>query len=134
MSILDDFNKEKEKNVAVELRQKPDAIYRTVTWIAILGWISAIAAFVLLDRAKPLSSNFLTRLLDITVTSRWNTSMLRWAYGAIMGSLVASAAGLILSTSRKRRKTDRYSKLLITLAIVSVILMALFLIRYAVHL
>ena len=134
MSILDDFNKEKENPVAVERRRKPNSIYRAVILISVLGWISAITAFILLDRAKPLNENFLTRLLDVTVVSRWNTSMLRWAYGAIMASLVASSAGLILNTARKRRKTDHYSKLLITLSIISVILMALFLLRYAVYL
>ena len=130
----DEISTGTEQRQFVERRRKPDILVRSVMVIAVIGWLSAVAALVMLDRARPVGENFFTRFFDVTVVSSWNTSLLRWAFAAIMASLIASALGLIVSVTRKRRKSDRYSKLLIALSIVSALLLILFILSYATHL
>ena len=134
MSILKEFEKQEEQRPYVDRRKRPDWLVRSATIATALGWISAISAIVMLDGAAPAGESFYTRIFDVPVISQWNSSMLRWAFAAILASLFASALGMVLNATRQRRKTDKYNKLLIALCAVSAVLLALFLLRYSVHL
>ena len=113
-----------------ERRKKQDWVVRSVTIIAVLGWICAMVALLLIDRASPAQENLLTRLLNVTVVSYWNTSLLRSAFIAVLASFVISIAGFFLNMSRHRRKTDKYNKLLITICILSTIILVFFLVSF----
>ena len=118
----------------VERRKKQDWVVRSATVIAILGWVGAMVALLLIDRAAPTQENFLTRFLHITVFSTWNTSMLRWAFVATLASFLTCAAGIVLNAMRQRRKTDRYNKLLIVVTIISTAILAFYLINFSQYL
>ena len=112
-------------------RKKADWVVRSVTIVAAIGWVLALFALLLVDRASPIGDNFITRFLDITVVSYWNTSLLRVAFAMTLASLVVCVAGVILNAARHRRKTDRYNKLLISITVASSVLFALYLIFFA---
>ena len=131
MSQTDSTEREVTSRPYVDRRKRPDCVVRSVTVVAVLGWLGAITALVLLDRARPAEADLFTRLLDITIESSWNTSMLRWSLTLILASFVATSVGFILNATRKKRKTDKYSKLLITLGALSIVFIAVFLINYA---
>jgi len=120
-----------EKRVFVERRRKPDWVVRSVTVIAVLGWIGALIALVMIHRARPAGESFFTRTFDLVAVTRWDVAVLRSSFVAIMTSLVACGVGFIINLTRHRRKTDRYNKLLIILGVLSLALLIAFLIIYA---
>ena len=115
----------------VDRRKKQDWVVRSVTIIAVLGWISALVALLLIQRASPLQENFITRILSVDVASYWNSAMLRGAFIAILASFLISVIGFVFNLSRHRRKTDRYNKLLITIGVLSTVILVLFLVLFS---
>ena len=112
-------------------RKKPDWVVRSVTIVAAIGWVLALFALLLLDRASPVEGNFITRFLDIPVVSFWNTTLIRVAFAMTIASFAVCFAGIILNAARHRRKTDRYNKLLISITIASTLLLVLYLAFFA---
>ena len=115
----------------VERRKRKDWVVRSVTVIAILGWICALLALIFIDRASPAEENFITRLLGVTVISYWNSTLLRWAFAATLGSFASCLVGFVLNATRHRRKTDRYNKLLIFISIASAVIFVIFLVNFS---
>ena len=114
-----------------ERRRKKDWVVRSVSVIAAIGWFLSLLSLLLIDRASPQQQNFLTRFLDIRVVSSWNSAMLRIAFAMVLASCVTCIIGFILNAARHRRKSDRYSKLLITVSIVSAVMFVLYLVFFA---
>ena len=112
-------------------RRRADLISRSVTAVTILGCACAVLALVLLEIARPTGENFITGLLDQSDATLWNSSLLVWAYAAIMLALLTSVVGLIFNTVRLRRRADRFNKLLIALCVISALLVVLFLVNYS---
>jgi len=115
----------------VERRKKKDWVVRSVTAIAVLGWICALVSLLLIDRASPAHENFITRFLSVSVVGYWNSTFLRGAFVATLASFVVSIVGFILNASRHRRKTDRYNKLLITICALSTVVFVLYLVNFS---
>ena len=114
----------------VERRKKQDWVVRAVTVIAAFGWLCAIVALLLIERASPAQENFITRYLNAPVVSFWNTTLLRWAFVATLASFLVSVIGFVFNVSRHRRKTDRFNKLLIAIGISSTVIFAVYLISF----
>ena len=115
-------------------RRRPDWVARGIMIVTVLGWLCAIVSIVLLELARPAGENLFAGLFEVTNVSQWDITMLIWAYSAIMLSLATSALGLVFNTTRLRRKSDRYNKLLIILCGVSALLVILFLVNYSMYL
>ena len=115
----------------VERRKKQDWVVRSVTVVASLGWLLAVVALLLIDRASPAQENFITRLLSVNIVGYWDRTLLRSAFAMTLASVVVCIVGFIFNATRHRRKTDRYNKLLISICIVSVVLLVLFLVNYS---
>ena len=118
----------------VDRRKRPNWIVRIVSGIAVLGWICVFIALLFIDNAAPAQENFITIYLGETVVGYWKESMLRGAFVATIASFVACVLGFILNITFHRRKTDRYSKLLITVSIASTIILVVFLINFSSYL
>ena len=112
-------------------RRRADLITRGVKAVSMFGSLCAVIAIVMLGIAKPEGENFITGLLNSSDAGGWNTTLLIWAYAAIMISLLTSVIGLIFNTVRLRRKADRFNKMLILHCGVSAILVVLFLVNYS---
>ena len=119
------------KRSGQDRRQKKDWVIRSVTVIAVIGWICAILALVLIDRATPSGQkSFFESFWDVRHIGM-NIAMLWWAFIATLASFVISLAGFIFNAARHRRKTDRYSKLLIGIGIASTIIFVVFLVSFS---
>ena len=127
-------NSPEQPRAYVDRRKKQDWIVRSVTIITVLGWVGALVALLLIDRASPAHENLFTRFLNVSVTSYWNTAMLRGAFIAILASFVVSIVGFIFNASRHRRKTDRYNKLLIFICIASTVVLVFYLVSFSPYL
>ena len=115
----------------VERRRRPDWVMRSVTVVALIGWTGPIIAFILLERARPEGAGLFSGLFDITILNPWNSSLLRWAFVSIVSSLIITSIGMFINTKRKRRKTDRFNRLLIILGAFSIVFIVFFLANYA---
>ena len=111
----------------VERRKKQDWVVRSVTILAIVGWICALVALLFIQRASPAQENLITRILNIDVSSFWNVAMIRDAFIAILASFLICVIGFVFNLSRHRRKTDRYNKLLIVIGILSTVILVAYL-------
>ena len=123
-----------ERRRSSDRRKKQDWVVRSVTIIAALGWILALTALMMIDRASPAQEDLFTRVFDVTVVSYWNTSLLRSAFAATLASFVVCVIGIIANIARHRRKTDRFNKLLITISAVSTVIFVLYLVNYSQYL
>ena len=116
----------------VDRRRRKDWVVRSVTVIAVLGWICAITALFLMDRASPPKRYELVAAIHGgTAVGYWNTALLRWAFVATLASFVVCVIGFVANVTRHRRKTDRFNKLLITIGIISTCIFAYYLINFA---
>jgi type III secretory pathway component EscU len=104
-----------------ERRKKKDWVVRAVTIMSIIGWLAVAVMFLLLDRAMPSKSQFSYTFFNAPALSPWNTTMLRISLIVLIFVLVISIAGFIFNAVRLRRKTDRVSKPLIALFVISLI-------------
>ena len=131
------FSEPEQPRQWVDRRKKPDWIVRSVTVIAIIGWIGAMIALVLYYIGAPEGGNLGSSLDTINPNigaggaKDFNPELLAGSFIAIMASFIACVVGFILNVTRKRRKTDKYNKLVITLGMVSIIFIVVFLINYA---
>ena len=130
------YNQTERPRQWVERSRKPDWVLRSVTVIALIGWIIAMAALALYYLGTPKNSSIgdvinLIRPIGDRVTNPPNPGLLLWTFIAVVASCVACAIGFILNITRHKRKTDKFNKLLITLSAVSVIFLIVILINYA---
>ena len=122
----------------VERSRKPDWVLRSVTVMTLIGWVAAMVALVMYYMGTPKEGD-IQKAVDsinpnIGATAGINVSnagLLRGTFFAILASCVICVIGFILNFTRKKRKTDKFNKLLITLGIVSVVFLAVFLINHA---
>lgn len=114
----------------VERRSKNDWVVKSVNIIAIIGWALAAIAIAMADKAQPLTENMITRILNVQVVSHWDISLLRLSFAAILFSFLICLIGFFVNMTRHRRKTDRYSKPIITLGIISLAFIMIFLFRF----
>ena len=115
----------------VDRRKRPNWIVRIVSALAALGWIGVFVALLFIDKAAPAQENFITIYLGETVIGYWKKSMLQGAFAATLSSFVICIVGLIINAVFHRRKTDRYSKLLIAVSIVSTVILVIYLINFS---
>ena len=114
----------------VDRRKKPDWVSRSASAVAVLGWLLAFVSVLMLDRARPLTGDLWSNIFGETVVSSWNTALLLWSLIAIFASLIACCIGLFFNKARQKRKTDRYSKLLVVLSVFSLFFTVLIIINH----
>ena len=130
-------NKAAQPRQWVERSRKPDWVLRSVTVIALVGWVTAMAALALYYLGAPKNSgigetlNAIRPNIGAGASSGTNAGLLTWAFIAVVASCVVCAAGFILNVTRHKRKTDRFNRLLIVLSAVSVAFLAVILINYS---
>ena len=115
----------------IERRKKNDWVVRATSIVAVIGWICTLMALAFIDRASTLEDISSSNFFKITVISTWNTTMLRWAFIAVLISLLTCIVGLILNAKRHRRKTDRFNKLLVTTSVFSALIFIFYIVNFA---
>ena len=140
IDILDDWDAtilSDQPRQFVERRKRNDWVVRTVTIIAVLGWIAALLALLFIQRSNTQPWGFETTYperLGGVGPGGLSTSLLRWAFIATLFSFVACLVGFIFNAARHRRKTDRFNKLLISISVASTVLFVVFLVSFSQYL
>jgi len=107
------------KRTFVERRKGPDAVVKAVWWIVGASWLLIIAAITVTDQAKPGSESFFDRLFKVTVRDYWDEQLLRNAFFVLLINLAVCIIGFVLNLLRHKRKTDKISKSIIVLGVVT---------------
>jgi hypothetical protein len=107
------------KRSFTERRRGPDAVIKAVWWTVGISWLLFIAALVFIDTAKPETETFFDRMFDVSIRDYWNENMLLYAFFVMVLDLAVCIIGLIFNLARHKRKTDRISKSILILGILS---------------
>jgi formate hydrogenlyase subunit 3/multisubunit Na+/H+ antiporter MnhD subunit len=102
-------------------RKDPDALLKTLTWLAVAGWLLMLVAFFLIDQAKPEFMTFFNRMAGVTVAPHWDQTLAVYILALMILGTLISIYGIIINTTRQKRKFDSYRFSLISLAVVSVL-------------
>ena len=121
----------------LERRKKSDWIVKMATILSLISWAFAIAVWAVLEAASPernyefITSFFSSRLdAQIQIRSYWDTTLLPIAFLLLVASFAICLAGFIFNKMRMRRKTDKYRKSIIIIGIITILGIAVFLVRF----
>ena len=99
---------------------------RIVAWCGIFGWLAMLVAMVVLDRAKPETSQFTPNKsmfdqagVSYYARSTWDQELVSYIFYLLVAGLVLGIVGLILNAQRHRRRDDIYRIHLMLLVLLS---------------
>jgi hypothetical protein len=105
--------------VFTERRRGPDAVIKTVWWTVGLSWTLIITAFLITSEAQPKFETFIDRMVKSSVRNYVDRDLLQYAFYVLLINLLVCIIGFILNMLRHRRKTDRISKSIIVLGMIT---------------
>ena len=106
-------------------RRGPDFIVKCIQGSALVSWIIIFVILIVFSMAKPRFQGF-GRNFAVVGGGGWDTALVGSIFYILIFQLVLCIVGLVISTTRMRRKSDRYNKSLIIMGILSVIGIAIF--------
>lgn len=110
---------EVEKRIFTERRKGPDAVVKAVWWATGISWLLIIIALAITGEAQPEHANFIDRLYKVTVRSTWDATLLSYVFYVLLLNLATCIFGFILNMLRQKRKTDKISKSIIILGLIT---------------
>lgn len=103
-------------------RKGPDLIVKSISWVVASCWLITFVAWTYVYYAMPEQPTiFDPHEIYRRARTYWDLSLLKNAFIAINVLLLISIAGMVESILRHHRKTDRISKTLIIMLIMSLI-------------
>ncbi|HEX2947007.1 MAG TPA: hypothetical protein VHT96_13755 [Clostridia bacterium] len=110
---------EVERRTFTERRRGPDAVIKAVWWATGISWVLIIIALIITAEAQPKHENFIDRLYHVTVRSYWDRNLLSYVFYILLLNLATCIFGFILNMLRQKRKTDKISKSVIVLGLIT---------------
>lgn len=107
------------KKVFTERRRGPDAVIKAVWWTVGISWVLIITALLITSEAQPKFETFVDRMLKVSVRNYWDIDLLRYAFYVLLLNLAACIVGFVLNILRQKRKTDKISKSIIVLSVIT---------------
>ena len=117
------------KRVFTERRRGPDAVVKAVWWIVGISWLLIITALMITGEAQPKFETFIDRMLKVSVRSYWDRDLLQYVFYVLLLNLAACVIGFVLNMLRQKRKTDKISKSIIVLSVVTLLGILWYIIR-----
>ena len=112
-------------------RKGPDQISKTVSLIIAISWLLLLVLFIIIGLAKPSAEMSVFSIAAQNTPSAvggWNPSFVQILPPVLITQLGLCLFGLLLSSRRMKRKSDKYSYSLIFFTATSVIGLAVYLI------
>ncbi len=119
-------------DIKVERRRGPDAITKSIRWVAVAGWLLMVVALVFIDLAKPEFVTVIDRHKGLGEGKRttWNMTLAHIIFYLQMAGFCFGVYGFFANLRRSRRKSDRYRINLIALTAISLFGMIYYLIFF----
>ena len=109
-------------------RRGPDSMVRAINILSGLTWFLVLMVFILVTFAKPRVETFFDRQYNVTLSGKWDQTILAYAFILLFILVLICFIGIIININRHKRKTDRYNKSLIWFGIISLLGMVYYLI------
>jgi len=100
-------------------RKGPDAVIKAVWWIVGISWLLIITALLIASEAQPKFETFFDRMVKIPVRNYVDRNLLQNAFYVLLLNLLVCITGFVLNLLRHKRKTDRISKSIIVLGVIT---------------
>ncbi|MDY6836792.1 MAG: hypothetical protein SWH78_02355 [Thermodesulfobacteriota bacterium] len=110
-------------------RKGPDFWFRSIRWLAVIGWLIMTGALFIPTVAKPDHKGNIAKLAEGLRTT-WDLELMKYFFYCMIVGLCISIAGFVINTKRHRRKSDEYLISLILLGFVSIVGMVTYLITF----
>jgi len=107
----------------VDKRRGPDFWVKSLTWLGMIGWFILVVSLGIVDRAKPQTKNFFGQRLGTEVKEElaWNENLTFIFLILMLSGLMISMGGLIINSTRMKRKDDEYRLSLILVGLFSIV-------------
>ncbi|MDY6934314.1 MAG: hypothetical protein SVZ03_08860 [Spirochaetota bacterium] len=102
-------------------RRGPDILIKWINYIAVSCWIFIFTIFIIVSIAKPPVEGFFDRQYGIQVNNTWDRTLLEYAFYLMFPLLIICGIGLLINSTRHKRKTDTYNKTLIVCFVLSIL-------------
>lgn len=110
-------------------RKGPDVWVKFLKLASILVWGLMLPILIIVDRAKPDVENFFSRLFKITLRQNWDIDLLSYAFYLSLIAFTFAIFAFHINRKRHHRKTDKYSKSIITLLCLSFFVILFYLLK-----
>lgn len=114
----------------VERRRGPDAVVKAVWWIIGTSWGLIIMAILLTSEAQPRFETFYDRMVKEPVRGYVDRNLMEYVFYLLLANLAVCIVGFVLNMMRHKRKTDKFSKSILTLGTMTFIGIVWYLLRY----
>lgn len=111
---------------SIDRRKRVDTLTRIMAWCGVAGWLTMLAVMVVLDRAKPVVSQFTPNRsmfeqagIPYYARSSWDQGLVLYIFYLLILALVIGSIGLAVNTQRHRRQNDFYRINLVVLCLLS---------------
>lgn len=101
-------------------RKGPDVWIRILKVLGVVSWFFMLLFLVLLEIAKPEFESFFDRYYHLNLRTTWDLDVARHLYRLMFLGLGISIVGLLISSQRYRRTTDRLPFALILIGVASI--------------
>jgi hypothetical protein len=119
-----------KKEINLDLRSKPDFIVKSIGKFPVVCWVLVIGAVIDTCLAMPVVRNFLNFTFSLKLTDQWSKILYHIDFYILTAVFVVSGIGLLVNSTRHRRRTDEYNTSLIYFLVLSAICMAGYLIFF----
>ena len=107
-------------------RKGTDIWFKSIRWLAVIGWLLMFAAIFITAIAKPEKKNYFNKLAW-SLRTTWDMEMFMYFFYLMILGFCISVVGFAINIKRHRRKNDEYLVSLILLGLTSIVGIAIYL-------
>jgi hypothetical protein len=107
----------------LDKRRGADFWIKSLTWFAVIGWLTLISGLVVLEKAKPQIETFLDQRYKVHIDERfgWDERLSNIFLLLMVFGVVISFVGLLVNSTRMKRQNDEYRLSIILVGVISII-------------
>ncbi len=96
-----------------------DIWFKSIRWLAVIGWLLMLAAIIITAIAKPESKTYFNKFAW-RLHNTWDMEVFRYFFYLMILGFCISVVGFAINIKRHRRKNDEYLVSLIVLGLTSI--------------
>lgn len=112
--------------VNINKRHGADILIKSKRFLIFASWIIIFASFIIFSVSKPKTDTMFDRFYDTMSYGAWDRNLIKYTYNMMFPLFIVSSIGLLINSSRHRRKRDTYSKSLVIFTVVSLAVIILY--------
>lgn len=119
-----------EELMSSERRRNKDWVLKWLDWSVVLTWLLTFVAIILFLMAFPEMPNTLDRYYGYSVRLEWDLSLIQRNIYVLLTLFVLTSVSIILNATRLKREGDHFRPTLIVMAVLSLILIMIYILFF----